>query len=112
MLGGDGGPDAGALLAGLVENEFDQRLAGPGLDRLKYITGYLDQVGIERAFVPFLEDLGRGDGIHPKTVAHHAIDLGDHLHVAIFDAVMDGLDEMAGAAFAQIGAAGLAVELG
>ena len=50
--------------------------------------------------------------VHAEAVAHHAIDFGDHLHVAIFDAVVDGLDEVAGAAFAEIGAARLAVELG
>ena len=34
---------------------------------------------------------------HAEPVAQHAIDLGDHLHVGIFDAVVDRLDEVAGA---------------
>ena len=59
-----------------------------------------------------LEDVGGGGGVHAEAVAHDAIDFGDHLHVAIFDAVVDHLDEMAGAALAQIGTTRLAVELG
>ena len=30
----------------------------------------------------------------PEAVAHDAVDLGDHLHVGVFDAVVDGLDEV------------------
>ena len=112
LLCRDHRPGAGALLAGLVENEFDQWLARHRVDGLEHISGDLDQVGVERTLVPFLEDAGAGGRIHAEAVAHDAIDLGDHLHVAIFDAVVDGLDEVAGAAFAQIGTAGLAIEFG
>ena len=51
-------------------------------------------------------------GRHGEAVAHDAVDLGDHLHVGIFDAVVDGLDEVAGALGPDPGGAGLAVELG
>jgi hypothetical protein len=44
-------------------------------------------------------------------ITHHAIDFGDHLHVGIFDAVVDGLDEMTGAVFAQPSGAGFALNL-
>ena len=49
---------------------------------------------------------------HGEAVAHDAVDLGDHLHVGIFDAVVDGLDEVAGALRPDQRGAGLAVELG
>ena len=63
----------------------------------EHLAGDLDQVGFERPVVPALEDLRHRGRRHAEAVAHDAVDLGDHLHVGIFDAVVDGLDEMAGA---------------
>ena len=45
-----------------------------------------------------------------EAVAQHAVDLGDHLHVGVFDAVVHGLDEMAGPVGAEAGGAGCAVD--
>jgi hypothetical protein len=46
-----------------------------------------------------------------QAVAQDAVDFGDHLHVGIFDAVVDGLDEMASAVLAEPGNARIVVEL-
>src|SRR5690606_31825924 len=62
--------------------------------------------------VPLLEHLGAFLGRHAQAIAHNAEYFGDHLHVAILDAVVDHLDEVASAAFTQICAAAFAVELG
>jgi hypothetical protein len=51
-------------------------------------------------------------GAHAEAVAQDAVDFGDHLHVGIFDAVVDRLDEVPRPAFAQPGRAGLAFEFG
>ena len=105
-------PFAGALLAGAVEDDVDHRLAGLGIVGVEHLGGDLDQVGIEPALVPFGED--RADLLrrHAEPVAQDAVDLGDHLHVGIFDAVVDRLDEMAGAVGAEPGGAGLALIFG
>ena len=42
-------------------------------------------------------------------MAHQLIDLGDHLHVGVFNAVVQGLDEMPGTITTKVSAARLAV---
>ena len=44
----DDGPLAGALLAGGVEDQVDQRLAGLGILEAEDVAGDLDQVAVER----------------------------------------------------------------
>ncbi|SSC73735.1 unnamed protein product [Ciceribacter sp. T2.26MG-112.2] len=98
-------PLAGALLAGAVEDHVDQRHSGLRIGRGEHLFGDLDQVGIEPAGVPLAEDCADIAGRLAEPVAQDAVDLGDHLHVGIFDAVVDGLDEMPCPALAQPGAA-------
>ena len=61
---------------------------------------------MERPFVPFREEPGR---LFRRAAAgaQQAPDLGDDLHVGVFDAVMDGLHEMARAVGAEPRRAGL-----
>ena len=106
----DHGPAAGALLAGGIENHIDNRRAGFGIIGGQHGGGDFDEIGIEPALVPFGEDLADGLGLHAQPIAQHAIDFGNHLHVGIFNAVVDGFDEMAGAIGAKPGAAGFALE--
>jgi hypothetical protein len=105
-------PLAGALLAGLVEDHVDHRAAGDRVGRSQDLFGDLDQVGVQAALVPVAEDAGDVLGALAETVAQDAVDFGDHLHVGIFDAVVDGLDEVAGAVIAEPRDARVALVLG
>ena len=91
------GPDAGALRARLVEDDVDERLAGLGVDLAQHLGGDLDQVALELARVPLGEDVGDlGRGL-AGAAADEVVRLGDELHVGVLDAVVDHLDEVAGA---------------
>src|SRR5439155_3268649 len=102
------GPFAGAFLAGSVEDFFDKRLAVGVLIR-DDIAGDLDQITLQVALVPFLENLVHFIGRHAQAVLQDVVSLADDLHVAVFDAVVDHLDVMAGAVFANPIAAGRSV---
>ena len=65
------------------------------------VAGDLDEIGVEFALVPFGEDVVHLVGAHAEAVLHHVVGLADELHVAVFDAVVDHLHVMAGAAFAD-----------
>ena len=101
----DDGPLACALLSGDIEDLLHQRctvvvLEGEDLGR------DIDQIGVELARSPageYLADLGR---IHGQTGMHEVIGLGDELHVAVLDTVVDHLDEMPRPALADPVAAG------
>ncbi len=112
VLGFDGGPFSRALLAGLVEDHVDHRATGNRVLGGQHLCRNLDEVGFEAALVPLGKDVGNLRRAHLQAVAKDAVDLGDHLHVGIFDAVMDGLDEVAGAVFAEPGDARIVVVLG
>ena len=103
-------PAAGALLAGAVVDHIDDPFARFGIACLQDLRGDLDQIGLQRALVPGLEKPADRIGRAFLAIAQDAVDLGDHLHVGIFDAVMHGFHEMPGAIGAHQRRAGLAVE--
>jgi hypothetical protein len=80
----DSGPFSGSLLACLIEDLGDHRLA-VGVLEFEDVECDLDQKGVEDALVPFLED-GR-DFILMKTQAalENVVALGNQLHVTILD---------------------------
>ena len=51
-------PAAGALLLGLVDDDVDQRLAGARVRLAQHGGGDLDQIAVEVALFPGLEDVG------------------------------------------------------
>ena len=110
--GGDDRPAAGALLAGGVHDDVNERLAGLGVNVAEDLGGDFDQEGGQLALVPLGEDLGLLGGLDAGTGAEQVEGFADDLHVGVFDAVVDHLDEVAGAVGADPGAAGLAVHLG
>ena len=57
--GGLQGPDAGAFLAGFVEDDVDQRFPGLGIFLAKDLRRDVDQVAVEIASVPFRKDVGQ-----------------------------------------------------
>ena len=108
VQGGGGGPLAGPLLAGGVEDFFHQRLAVlvfEGQD----VAGDLDEVRVELPLVPLAEDGAHLVGGHAQALFHQVVGFGDELHVAVFDAIVDHFDEVAGAVLAHPVAAGGAV---
>ena len=103
------GPDAGALRAGLVEDDVDERLAGLGVDLAQHLGGDLDEVALELALVPLGEDVGDLGGRLAGAAADQVVRLGDELHVGVLDAVVDHLHEVARAVVADVGDARLAL---
>ena len=76
---------------------------------LQHLGGDLDQVALELALVPLGEDVGDlGRGL-AGAATDEVVGLGDELHVGVLDAVVDHLDEVAGAVGADVGDAGLAL---
>ena len=103
------GPGAGALGAGLVEDDVDERLAGGGVDLAEHLGGDLDEVALELAGVPLGEDLGDLGGALAGALADEVVCLGDELHVGVLDAVVHHLHEVAGAVGADVRDTGLAL---
>ncbi len=103
------GPFAGALLAGLVENDVDEGFAGLGIGPLEDVGGDLDEEGIQFAFVPVGKDFREFGGARIDGRFENGVGLADELHVAVFDAVVDHLDVVAGAIRAHVPAAGFAL---
>ena len=66
----------------------------------------------EIALVPRREGCLHLGVTEPEAVLHHGVGLGDQLHVGVFDAVVQHLDEMAGAVRPEAGAARRGVDLG
>ena len=110
--GGFDGPAAGAFLAGGVDNEVDERLAGFGIHLGEYLGRDVDEVGVEIAGIPGAEDLGDFGGGHAGAVAEELVCLADDLHVGVFDAVVHHFDEVAGTVGADVGDAGDTVDIG
>ena len=73
------------------------------------VASDLDKVRVEATRVPGLENRAQLVRREPRTVFHKVIGLTDKLHVAVFDAVMDHLDEMSGTVLPDVVATGLTV---
>ena len=94
------GPAPRSLLLGFVENRVDQR-AARRLALAQHDRRDLDQVGIEFARVPSREYVADRRRRQAVGGVQNVIDLGDELHVGVFDAVMHHLDVVARAARAD-----------
>ena len=111
VLGGvEQGPLTGAFLAGFVDDEFDDGLAGFGIFLLQGFAGDLDEVALKVALVPLIEDGGHLVG-GEASVLEDVVGFADELHVAVLDAVVDHLHIVAGTARADVNDAGLAIDL-
>ena len=107
------GPLAGPLLPGGVEDQVDHGEAAGLVGVAEDVAGDLDQVAVERPLVPAGEDVVHGGGRHAVQRLHELIGLADQLHVAVFDAVVDHLDVVAGPLGADpVAAGGPVVDLG
>ena len=75
----------------------------------KMSRGDFDQVAVELALVPLGEDVVQFVGGEAEAVLQQVVGFADELHVAVLDAVVDHLDVVAGAVFADPVAAGRSV---
>ena len=105
-------PAARPLLLRFIEDDVDQRLAGRAVGLAQDRGGDLDQIAVEIALFPGLEDVGHRRRVEAVYAFHQVVGFGDELHVGIFDAVVHHLHVVAGALRADVGAAGHAVDLG
>ncbi len=103
------GPAAGALGAGLVQDDVHERLAGLGVHLAQHLGGDLDEGGLQLAPVPLGEDIGDLGGGLAGAAADEVVGLGDQLHVGVLDAVAHHLHEVTRAIVADVRDAGLAL---
>src|SRR5690606_35100053 len=91
------GPLPGALLTRSVQDVIQNRLAA-----LVYVaedvSSDLDEVAVELTAVPLIEHVAHLRIAHLQHVLHHTVGFADELHVAVLDAVVHHLHEVAGAA--------------
>ena len=69
-------------------DDIDGNLASFRIFLREYFSD-LDEIAVQFALVPFGEDLLHVIGSHSKDLLHKAVGFADHLHVAVFDAVVD-----------------------
>ena len=103
--GGDGGPFAGALLAGGVEDVV-QHVAAVLILLREDVAGDLHEVAVEVALVPLGEGRVHLLIAHAEDILHYMVAFADKLDVAVLDAVVHHLHEVAGTAFSHPVAAG------
>ena len=99
-------------MAGLVVDHLQHRPASLPVGAGQDIRGGSRQIGFEIAPVPVGEDRRHRRVVEPDQPVQQKIGLRDRLHLGVLDAVVDGLDEVAGAGRAEPGGARLAVDLG
>ncbi|ETD32785.1 hypothetical protein W823_12425 [Williamsia sp. D3] len=106
------GPAAGALLTRRIDDDVDEWLACLGIHLAEDLGGDLDEVAVEVSRVPLAEDVGDLCDREVQGLAHQVVGLADELHVGVLDAVVDHFHEVSGTVGADVGAAGLPVDVG
>ena len=91
------GPRAGALHTCTIDDHVHQRLAGLGIHLMQHFGGDLNQIRVQFGLVPLLEHVTDFGGIHAEPAVHEIVAFRDKLHIRVFDAVVDHLDEVPGA---------------
>ena len=107
-----GGPFAGALLLGRIEDNLHQGLARVRVLLPQDLAGDLHEITAELTGVPAVDHLGQLGGRIPQPPGEEIVDLGQQLHDAVLDAVVHHFHIVPGPARANISAARFAVDLG
>src|SRR6185295_9557787 len=90
-------PFAGSLGSGRIQNHVDQVLPRLRILGAENIASDLDEVAVELAAVPLIEDSVELVIREAQGATEHEIGFADQLHVAVLDAVVDHLHVMPGA---------------
>src|SRR5205807_10350299 len=104
-------PQSRSFLSSLVENDIDKRLAGSGIYFAQDLRRDLDEITVQVALVPLVEDVGHLVRLQARDVFQDRVRFTDELHVAVLDAVVDHLHVMAGAIGTHVPAARFAIYL-
>ncbi len=96
---------ARALLSGAVLDDVDNGRAGYRIFHREDVGRDFDEKAVEVAGIPVGEGFLRFLDGEPDPVTQNVVGLADELHVAVFDAVVDHFDEMAGAVGSDVGRA-------
>ena len=99
-------PLAGAFRAGAVHDLIDEPAVAVFIFHAEDVARDFDQVAVELAAIPFGEDVVQLVVREAEGLLHHEVGFADELHVAVFDAVVNHLHVMPGAARADPFAAG------
>ena len=111
--GADHGPEAGSLLPSRIHNVLHQVGAIGGVFGAQADLRDLHQKrGQLFGLVPLAQNISHLLTTQASNPLHQVVGLGKDLLNAVFNAVVDGLDEMAGTAGADVGDAGAVIDLG
>jgi hypothetical protein len=105
----DHGPFPRSLLPGRVEDQIDKRLLRLGVAVGEDVAGDLDQVAIQPALVPAIENVVQRVSVKAAQAGKQVVGFADQLNIAIFDAVVDHLDVVSRPLVADPVAAGRAI---
>ena len=76
-------------------NDVHERLSRLRIDHPADLRRQLDEERLQRTAIPRFEHAPRFGRREAQSAMQDVVDLGDDLHVAVFDAVVDHLHEMA-----------------
>lgn len=88
VKGVDGGPLAGTLLAGRVEDLLKERSSIVVVE-VENVAGNLDQERVKDTLVPLGEDITHLLVAQTETTLQDVISLADELHVTVLDTIVD-----------------------
>jgi len=106
----DRSPFAGTLLACFVENLSDHGLTIVVL-KFQDVGGNFDEERVEDTLIPFFENPRNLILMEAKATLEDIICLGNQLHIAIFDTVVDHLDVVTGTSLSDPVTAGNTIDL-
>ena len=106
------GPTASAFLPSLIGNQIHHILTGLWIFGRQDLPGDFNEIAFQRATVPAAKDRRNIAGRKTRAVAHHAIDLGYHLHIGVFDPVVDSFYKMPSPVGSQMRHAGITLVAG
>ncbi len=84
-----------------IKDNIDNRISTGRIACRQHLLGNFDQIGIQASLVPLAENFSDLRSRHAQTIAQDTVNFSDHLHIGIFDAIVDGLHKMARAIFAK-----------
>ena len=91
-----------AFLPRLIQNDIYHRFPGLAVDRPQGCGTDVYQIGTQRTFSPAFQQSADLRGTLSARITQKPVNLCNHLHICVFNAVVHGLDEMPGTVGAQM----------